>query len=799
MSLQDRCFNPTSFTMAQHPSIRSRKHAPGVHPLLGTSLVALSALATASAAHAQATATQEEGKTLEAVSVKASRVNSFKVEESASNKFTQPLVDTPKTVQVIGQQVLKEQGAASLMDALRNTPGITMQLGENGNTSAGDAFSMRGFSTQTSTFVDGIRDMGAIARDTFNIEQVEVVKGPAGANIGRGAASGYINLISKLPKREDASEANLTLGTADKKRITADINRAFGDSGAFRINAMVQDSGVDGRDWVKNQGAAVAPSIAFGLGTPTRLNLYSLHVRHKNRPDGGIPGIGYEGFYSSAALSTLGSNVAKVDRSNFYGSRNDFERVDSDMFTAKLEHDLGQKTTVRNLTRYGKTAMDRVMTAVNAITTTNLSNPASWTGTRTRQRTDQVNEILVNQTSVNTTFDIAGMENDLAAGVEFMYERQYSKGFASTAQTIRGVSYAAITNPAANLYNPNALDVLGIPYATGVNTDGKTVTASVYALDTLTISPQWKVNAGLRLDRYSSSTTSGVIVTSTGNNPNIGTYGPMGYTAGSVVPVDLSDSGNLVSWDVGAVYKPAENGSVYVSMANSLTPPGSANFSLSSSATNQSSPTMDPQTTKTVELGTKWDLLNKRLNVAAAIFRTENDKQTSQDTTTGATYQFGKTRVEGIELNAVGQVTNFWQVIAGVAKLKTRQLDQYSRSATTGAVTTTEAVRWTPDLSANLWTSYTLDQWTFGAGGRYYSKQKRLITNANPATESIPDIPGYAVADAMVAYKVSKNVNLQLNVSNLFDKKYIGAPNNGGARLAIGAPRSAALTASVKF
>ena len=386
----------------------------------------------------------------------------------------------------------------------------------------------------------------------------------------------------------------------------------------------------------------------------------------------------------------------------------------------------------------------------------------------------------------------------MAAGVEFMYEHQFSKGFGNTAQTIRGVSYAAVSST-ANLYAPNVNDAMGMPYATGVNTDGKTLTAAVYALDTLTLNPQWKVNAGLRLEHYTTSTNSGVIVTSTGNNPNIGTYGPMGYAAGSVVPVDLSDSGNLFSWDVGAVYKPAENGSVYVNLANSLTPPGSANFSLNTSATNQASPTMDPQTTKTVELGTKWELLNKRLNVAAAVFRTENDKQTSQDTTTGVTAQFGKTRVEGIELNAVGQLTNFWQVSAGVAKLKTRQLDQYSVATSNLAVTTTNAVRWTPDLSATVWTSYTLDQWTFGGGARYISKQKRLITNANAATESMPDLPGYTVADAMVSYKVSKNVNLQLNVYNVFDRDYIGTLNNGGARLGIGAPRSASLTASVKF
>lgn len=785
MSLQDRCFNPTSFTMAQHPSIRSRKHAPGVHPLLGTSLVALSALATASAAHAQATATQEEGKTLEAVSVKASRVTSFKVEESASNKFTQPLVDTPKTVQIVNQQMLKEQGAGTLMDALRNTPGITMQLGEGGNTSAGDTFQMRGFSAQTSVFVDGVRDLGVVSRDVFNIEQVEVVKGAAGSDIGRGAAAGYINLITKLPSRDELSEASLTLGTADKKRITADINRAFGDSGAFRINVMTQDSGVDGRDFVLNKSTAVAPALAFGLGTPTRVYLYSLHTRAKNRPDGGVPTVGLSGYRratNDATSNTLNASqvaalngASAVDSSNYYGSVNDYEDVDSDMATAKVEHDLGNKTTVRNLTRIARSHSTRVMTGITALNSTNVSNaaaPSTWTVSRNRQGTDQVNDILINQTSLNTSFSLAGMQHDLVTGLELSYERQSAKSFSTTGLTV----------PAANLYNPNPHVSLPQPYLSGEVNEGKSYTTAVYVLDTVTLSPEWKVNGGLRLDRYNT----------------------WSHTYTGSAQASLSKSDTLTSWNLAAIYKPAENGSVYLAYATSLTPPGSSNFSLSSSSSSASNTALDPQETENYELGTKWDLLDKRLNVSAAIYRTDNDKQISYDSLSKQYFQTGKQRVQGIELSAVGLLTNFWKLTAGITTMHAKQMGQSSFSTNNNSTSTTDGVRWSPTLAATLWTSYDVNDWTFGAGASYYSSQKRTVstsTNAstNAAGLNMAEIPGYTVCSAMVSYKASKNVNLQLNVTNLFDKEYIATLNNNGARYTPGAPRAASLTASVKF
>lgn len=789
--------------MAKQPSIRSRKHTQGMHPFLGTSLVALGALTAASNAGAQAGAAQE-GKALEEVSVKASRLTSFKADESASNKITQPLLDTPKAIQVVKKEMLKEQGAASLMDALRNTPGITMQLGEGGNTSAGDAFQMRGFSTQQSTFVDGVRDLGAVSRDIFNLEQVEVVKGPSGADVGRGAASGYINLISKLPALEDASEASLTIGSADKKRATVDLNRVVGEGAAFRLNAMIQDSGVPGRDFVSERGHAIAPALSLGLGTPTRIHLYSLHQRQNNLPDGGVPTIGLKGFYRGAASATTTTPATSaiqaaairaagaVDSSNFYGSRDDREDVNADMFTAKVEHELGAGTTVRNITRYGKSQVNRVLTSVSALNgsnVANLSDPSTWTVGRSRQRIDQLNEILVNQLSINSDRTLAGMKHSFVGGLELIHERQKTKGFTSDAALIRGVNYAAIANPPANLYNPNASDALGIPYATGVETDGSTTTIGAYALDTVDISPALKLNGGLRLDHFSTSTKSGTLI----NTSALVTANP-GYALGGIAPSSLTASDNLFSWNLGVVYKPTANGSVYAAIANSLTPPGGNNFALSTSATSQDNGSLDPQEARTIEVGTKWDLLDAKLNVSAALYRTENDKQTSVDAFTGQTLQFGKTRVDGLEFAAVGQITNFWQVSAGLAFMDAKQIKQFSSTSESNGV------RWSPDMTASIWTSYTAGDLTIGGGVRHMSDQKRVIVKgANLSTESMPKIPSYSLVDLMAAYKVTKNVNLQLNVYNLFDKEYIAKLNNNGSRYTPGAPRTVNLTASVKF
>lgn len=780
--------------------IRSRKHAPTAQPLLkpsfvAPSLLALGALTSPLSAHAQQAGATE---TLPEVKVKSSAVSdtpAYKVEKTSSPKQTQPLLDTPQTITVIPKELLEERGATTLTEALRNTPGITLQLGENGTTSTGDTFQMRGASVQTSIFVDGIRDLGAVTRDMYNIDQVEVMKGAAGTIIGRGATSGYINLVTKLPSLEDATSGSATYNTADNKRLTADFNRKIGDTTAVRIDVMGQNGGVPGRDVVENNSWGIAPSVAWGLGTPTRVYVYAQHNVQDNVPDGGLPTNGLPGFYKAPSSTAPATNAAQaaaitgsaaVDRSNYYGSVNDYEHVTADMVSAKVEHDFAPGTTLRNITRYGTTSMDRIITGVNAtsmsgVSVPNLNDPSTWTVPRTRQGVDQINEIITNQTNVTTSFNSAGFKHDLSGGLELSYERQKNNSFSSTGLVI----------PQANLYNPNANDVLPLPYKTGGSTDGNTVSISPYILDTIELTKQWLINGGLRLDHYKTQTDT---VTATQNT-----------TTGAVTaltPASYDKSGNLWSWNIGAVYKPVENGSVYVSAGNSQLPPGGSSFALvASSSSNANNVNLDPQETTNLELGTKWDLLNKKLGLTAALYRTEIKNEIALlDSVTNTYGAFGKRRVQGIELGAAGDLTPQWHVNAGLQTMDTKIT---SGTAGTGTNTnaTGAAARWSPDLTATLWTTYDLPAgWQVGAGLSYVSEQKRVTDpTANVAANSVPSIPSYTTVDAMASYVVNKNLTLRLNVYNLFDKEYIATLNNSGSRYTPGAPRYASLTANFLF
>lgn len=742
--------------------IKSRKHNRNAQ------LVALAA-SLPLIAHA---ANTQDVTQLPTITVKSDAENKYKADKVSSPKYTQPLVDTPQTVSVIKKELLKEQGATSLVEALRNTPGITLQLGENGNTSAGDAFQMRGFSTQTSTYVDGIRDLGAVTRDVFNLEQIEVVKGPSGAEAGRGSASGYINLATKLPHAENSREVSATYNTAEHARLTADMNQVINGGTAFRLNAMGQDGGVEGRDFIENNSWAIAPSIAFGLDSDTRLYLYSQHIRQRNIPDGGIPTVGLEGFYN--ADSALAS-APKVSRENYYGQANDHEDVDADMYTAKIESDLAENLKLTNITRAGKTNMQRVLTGINSLSTNGSANPNDWTVSRSRQGVDQENKILANQTTLNLNLKTGAIEHDVVAGLEFLKEQQYNKTMATQMP-----GQTTVTSTPANLYHPDRNQVLPSLVYTGGYTNGETDTAAAYLFDTLKFGERFQLNGGVRIDYYDTE------------------YDALTLPSGSssLVPSSFAAHDTLFSWKLGGLYKPTAKSSVYASYAKSLTPPGSANFNLSAEGINSAA--AKPQETNHYEVGTKWDLLNDQLAINAAAYYTKNENQFTQDAVTRESIQEGKTTVKGVELSAVGKITDAWNVSAGVAHMKTEQEDQLSVNATTGAITRTNNVRWSPEWTASLWSTYDIAGFKLGLGARYVDEQKRLITDSTAAA-NMPNIPGYVVFDALAGYSLNKNASVNLNVYNLADKEYISTLNNGGGRVILGQPRSAALTFNYKF
>src|SRR3569833_2164686 len=225
--------------------------------------------------------------------------------------------DAPQAINVIGQEQMRQQGVTSLEQALRNVPGITVSIGEGG-TLAGDQFKIRGFDAKDDVYLDGLRDFGAYARDSFNYEEVQVLKGPSGLMFGRGTTGGAINTISKTPFLMDRYSAALLGGNGVHLRATTDLNYAFSDTGAVRMNLMYTDTGVVDRDVVHATRWGIAPTLSLGLGTATQWSLAYMHQHTGAIPDYGLVVAQRPGQLSAEPVSEYG-----VPRNTFTGFNTD--------------------------------------------------------------------------------------------------------------------------------------------------------------------------------------------------------------------------------------------------------------------------------------------------------------------------------------------------------------------------------------------------------------------------------------------------------------------------------------------
>ncbi|GGY69768.1 catecholate siderophore receptor Fiu [Cellvibrio zantedeschiae] len=711
----------------------------------------------------------------------------FKAEKVSSAKFTQPLVDTPQTIVVVKKELFQQQAATSLSETLRNTPGITLLMGENGNTATGDSIFMRGFDTQGSIFVDGIRDLGSISRDTFNTEQVEIAKGPAGVDNGRGAASGYVNMSSKMANLDEATSGNVSLGSGNYKRATLDLNKTLGETSAIRVNLLKQDAGVAGRDKVENNYQGFAASLGLGLGTDTRIHANLLNVQQSGIPDGGISTIGLDGYYNAIFATGVlaGQKPRPVDTSNFYGSTSDHNDVLANMVTVRVEHDLTDTVTIRNTSRYGRTKQDQVLTGVNSVTFVPPTNPDAWTLSRSRQGKDILNKILTNQTNLTATFEQGSVKHELSGGIEFIYENQLG-------YTV-GIPTGSPSQVPANLYNPGSGDLFQAVVRTGNKTEGETTTSAFYVLDTISFNEHWELSAGLRAENY--HTRYDTLTRQTAVTPPAVQTIPVGTMVGASQEAD----DRLLSWKIGGVYKPSANGSIYVSYATSQLPPGGSNFSLSTSATNVNNPNVDPQKGTNQEIGTKWNVFGEKLALTAAVFRSTNDNEFVSNPD-GTTTAIGERRVQGIELGASGIIMQNWQLNAGLAYMEP-EITRGNR-ATQAASTDGGTIQWSPKLTFTLWNSYTFGNGlVLGGGARYVDSalSTSLTSAAALATRSMVEVPDYWVVDAMASYPISKNVTVQLNLMNLTDEEYIASLNSGVSRYYPGVERSARLGVNFSF
>ncbi|WP_288453887.1 TonB-dependent siderophore receptor [uncultured Acinetobacter sp.] len=712
--------------------IKSRKKIVSTAIASSLSVIATSAIA------------QDEIAKLPTIKAQATAEQSLKVDQSANTKFVAPLLDTPKSVSVISKKLIEDTQVTTLADALRTVPGITLGAGEGGNPN-GDRPFIRGYNSESSMYVDGVRNSTSQNREMFAVEQVEVIKGSASSLGGAGSVGGSVNMISKVAKKGDFLEGSVAGGTDNYQRITLDGNKDFGNGIAARVAVMGHHNEKAGQhDGAEYKRAGIAPSITFGLDTPTRATLSYYYLKSDDTPDSGVP---YN--YDASKKATVGKPV-DVKQGIYYGLLDrDFQKQENQIGTIKLEHDLNDNLTITNTAVYNKSTNDYLWTQPDD-SKGNVLNDKVWRRINSRI-TDT--DIFTDQLALTGKFNTGAIKHKFNVGAEYSDQKSDKGSYTTTYPGYTGTTTGGFNSDCkindswcTSLTNPNSKEEwLGSAVANRNTTTTTTKVTSVYLLDNIEFNPQWLLDLGVRWDKFDTEQVTNATGAKLENNKDFFTY------------------------QAGLTYKPMKNGSIYASYATSANPVG-VDGGDGSEAIGQAYMDLKPEEARTYEFGTKWDFLDERLNLTAAVFRTE--KQNTRIQLDAGTYtNGGESKVDGIELTATGKITDKWDITAGYSYLDSEMTNPGPSCTRAGVCTFPNPAKGkqlpnVPKNSATLWTTYqVLPQLTVGAGALAMDKVYGDAANTK-------FVPGYVRYDAMARYNVNKNVDLQLNLNNLSDKRY---------------------------
>ena len=675
--------------------------------------------------------------------------------------------DIPQTVTVINRAVLDSQGAASLTQALRNVPGITISAGEGG--AIGDNINLRGFSARTDIYLDGFRDRGQYTRDTFALDAVEVLKGPSSMLFGRGSTGGVINQVSKKPNLKPRSEVTATVGTDNYYRSTLDLNRPLSETSAFRVAAFGQDV-QSTRDVVHDKDWGVAPSLRFGIGTPTEVTLSALIQRNRDLPDFGFPVITTNG---------VGTVRKPVDApaNKFYGYTDDYFNQSVDVLNGTVQHKISPNLTLRNQTSYSRYLTDAQPSPLTSNSIRRISeskasttNPPSFNDPIDRllaPREDRDRNLhdksLFNQTELIAKIKTGTVLHTVTTGFEIGRDEYHED---------RYVWNTSAADREVNLGNPvNGTRQGTRALSRAVDTTADTLAA--YVNDQVDLNKQWKLVGGVRWDRFEVNTDLQKFTL------------PAGFAADTTQPI-AAKTDTMLSPRAGVLYQPSDTQSYYVSYG--------ASFNPSAETVTQSSNTaaLDPEKNKSYEIGAKLDLLDGNLTVNGALFRIEKTNARMRDGLGSVQVLGGKVRVNGIELGVAGRLTPAWQVFGGYTFLngKIENSPEIGTGVDAGIPAEGKTYLNTPRHTATLWTTYRVTpSWEVGGGALYSAK--RYLNNYETAV-----IDGYTRFDATLAY-LQKAYDIRLSLQNLTDKKYFETASAGRATPVKG--RSAMVTVAYRF
>jgi catecholate siderophore receptor len=677
----------------------------------------------------------------------------YKVDHLSSSKFTEPLVNTPKSVTVLTKEILEDLNATALKDIGRSTAGVTLGTGEGGN-AFGDRFFIRGYDARNDIFIDGMRDLGVSIRENFFTEQIEILRGPSSTIGGQGTTGGAINIVTKQATDSNFYNAESTIATDGTRRITIDANQVITPTFSVRVDGMFQDAGVAGRDYVFDDrwGGMIAAKW-----TPTdnvKITASYIHTDLSALPDFGVP-------YNLQALAPWTSTG--VSRNTYYGLVNsNFQKTQQDIGTLGSEFKINDNLTISNKFREENSILNYIGTLPEATSPyqqglINLNPQSRY----------QVTQTTADQTDMTYRFDTGPIKNTTALGTEVALTRTSIDSYTGLTSETQGTSpfNGGGSIQSVSVFTPPIFDTYsGAPMLTGDPDVINLQTGSVYLLHTANFKDFIILNGGVRYDDY-------LIGASKAG------FGEVGLTS------------QLVNYNAGIVIKPLPTASLYAAYATSADPVGAEIDGTSSTygGLNPTSPVkqiFSPQRNKAYEAGTKWELFDKHFLFTTAVFRTEteNAREVVPSATNtprgvalpanlvplaGQVVAGNSSYVQGIDIEAAGKITDRWSLMSGLV---------FMQSKVTQSVIPTDIGDKLANIAHQSFTMQTKYQITdnLEVGGQAIYRSQiygGTLLAANQGTV----LPSYWRFDAFLEYRLDKNWTTKVGVLNIFNKTYYDA------------------------
>ncbi|MFV0279309.1 MAG: TonB-dependent receptor domain-containing protein [Rhodoblastus sp.] len=723
----------------------------------------------------------------------------YKVNRLQSRKFSEPILNTARTVTVLSKEVLEDKGATNLREIGRSTAGVTLGTGEGGN-AFGDRFFIRGFDVRNDVFVDGIRDPAVSVRENFFTEQVEILRGPASSFAGRGTAGGAINIVTKKATLDGDFRTFEGTGSPTDRgaRMTLDVNQAINSKLAVRVNGLYQNQKIPGRDFVTDDRAGAAISVLYKPIDPLKITLDYVHTDLWGKPDFGVP---YNRFGTNRPFTE-----GFTDRNTWYGFLGrDFTRVRQDMGTVAAEYKLTDNITLSSKFRREQSVLDYVGTLAQGPSIVGSAFPGGQVVLVPQSRY-QTTAVIANQNDATIKFDTGPLKHTSVVGTEFSHEQVMrdnytglaSEGYGPGAFNGRGATIGSL------LYPPNLLPFSSSPTLAGNPTNIAIDTKSGYLIHTVNFNDFIIINGGLRLDDYTISS----------NAPVVAAAGFAGLINTNPWTTSAYNHSTMLNYNGGLVIKPLPWWSLYGAYATSANPVGAEldGASASYGGLNYAAQIFSPEKNKAIEIGSKMELFDRRLLATAALFQTT--KSNAREMIGGNVYGDASYRVQGIDIEIAGKITDKWSVMGGIVLMQSRVTNSIAPS-NIGLPLANIA-----HASFSLLSKYQItDAWEIGGQAVYNSRRyggSMLAANGgvsiNPVTflpaptannpfVNVPTVlPSYWRFDAFAEYKISDNFTAKIQAINLFNRTYYDSFYQSPVPFAQVAPgRSVQFTIKAKF